>query len=97
MEKIIGEHAGQKVAAGDVMTACVDRVLLHDVTGPIALDQFQATGAWHLADRHAAVLANEHIVPAKDVISATSLARMREPAVAWDSEGGGAPFSMPAA
>ncbi len=58
MEKIIGEHAGQKVAAGDVMTACVDRVLLHDVTGPIALDQFQATGAWHLADRHAAVLAN---------------------------------------
>ncbi len=83
VEKIIGAHAGQEVAAGDVVTARVDRVLLHDVTGPIALDQFRAMGARHLADPHAVALVNDHIAPAKDVISATNLARMREFAVAY--------------
>ncbi len=82
VEKIIGAHAGQDVAAGDVVTARVDRVLLHDVTGPIALDQFEAMGARRLADPDAVVLVNDHIAPAKDVVSATNLARMRDFATA---------------
>ncbi len=82
VEKIIGAHAGQDVAAGDVVTARVDRVLLHDVTGPIALDQFEVMGARRLADPDAVVLVNDHIAPAKDVVSATNLARMRDFATA---------------
>lgn len=77
-EKIFAAHAGRPVRAGEIVTARVDRALLHDITGPVAIEQFAAMGATRLAEPSAVVLVNDHFSPAKDIPSARNLRLMRE-------------------
>ena len=40
-EKIIGEHAGREVSAGDLVVVKVDLCLLQDGTGPLAVRELE--------------------------------------------------------
>ena len=77
-EKIFGAHTVEGTArAGQFVTARVDRVLLNDVSGPLAFRQMQAMGASRVADPSRVVLVNDHFVPPKDVAAAANLTTMR--------------------
>lgn len=70
-EKILAAHAGlAKVAAGDLVNAKLDLVLANDVTGPIAIKEFQKIGVEKVFDREKVVLIPDHFAPAKDIPSA---------------------------
>ena len=78
-EKIFEAHTVEGTPrAGQFVTARVDRVLLNDVSGPVAFRQMRAMGADRVADPSRVVLVNDHFVPPKDVASAANLTVMRQ-------------------
>ena len=69
-EKIFAAHAGRdRVAPGEILFARLDRMLLNDVSGPYAIEQFKQMGG-KLADPERVVLVNDHFAPPKDVETA---------------------------
>jgi 3-isopropylmalate/(R)-2-methylmalate dehydratase large subunit len=72
-ERIITEHAREKAAwAGAITIVTPDILLLNDVSGPLAFDQFAAMGALAPAAPERVVLVADHFAPASDVHSAIS-------------------------
>lgn len=70
-EKILAAHAGlSKVSAGDLVNAKLDLVLANDVTGPLAIKEFEKIGVEKVFDREKVVLIPDHFLPAKDIPSA---------------------------
>ena len=70
-EKILAAHAGlDKVSAGDLVNAQLDLVWANDVTGPIAIKEFQKIGVEKVFDREKVILIPDHFAPAKDIPSA---------------------------
>ncbi|MEM3049486.1 MAG: 3-isopropylmalate dehydratase large subunit, partial [Thermoplasmata archaeon] len=67
-EKILSSKSRQDVSAGDIIEASVDYVMVNDITGPAAFDEFEALCAPML--RNKVVLIPDHYVPNKDVASA---------------------------
>ncbi len=61
-EKIIGRRMGAEVASGDFVVVPVDLVLVHEGTGPLALDQFAALGYTEVATD--VLLFSDHAAPA---------------------------------
>lgn len=72
-EKILSRASGKDVSAGDYVIVAVDKILLHDVSGPLAVQQFEKMGKDriahpdrtfifldHSAPPHARELANSH-------------------------------------
>ncbi len=76
-EKIIAAHANGPVRAGDIATVAPDVLLLNDVSGPLAFDQFDAMGATAPFDARRVVLVADHFAPAKDVTTAEALRVLR--------------------
>lgn len=77
-EKIIAaHHKGAPVRAGGIATVAPDILMLNDVSGPLAFDQFDAMGAAVPFDRDRVVLVADHFAPAKDVTSAEALRSLR--------------------
>ncbi len=62
-EKIIGEHAGKEVSAGDFLVVNVDVCLLQDGTGPLAVREMQKLGVERLANPERTVLFIDHASP----------------------------------
>ena len=78
VEKIFASHAGrEEVKANEIVTARVDRILLHDMTGPMTISQLGAMGVKKIADPERVLLFGDHIFPAKDVPSAANLLSLR--------------------
>ena len=78
VEKIIAAHSGgAPVRAGGIATVTPDILLLNDVSGPLAFDQFEAMGATAPFDASRVVLVADHFAPAKDVASAEALRSLR--------------------
>jgi 3-isopropylmalate/(R)-2-methylmalate dehydratase large subunit len=63
-EKIIGEHAGGEVKAGQIVLAGVDVCLAQDGTGPLAVRQLEKLGLEKLANPERTVFFLDHSVPA---------------------------------
>ena len=40
VEKIFSSRCGKEIEAGDVVMAAVDRAMIHDITGPLAVKKF---------------------------------------------------------
>jgi 3-isopropylmalate/(R)-2-methylmalate dehydratase large subunit len=77
-EKIISSHAAEGVSrAGEMVTVTPDIVMLNDVSGPIALDQFRATGAVAPFAPDGVVLVADHFAPATSIASAEGIAALR--------------------
>jgi len=70
-EKILLAHTDKKsVAPGDFIYARIDLALGNDITAPIAIQEFEATGAMKVFDRRKIALVPDHFTPAKDKKSA---------------------------
>jgi 3-isopropylmalate/(R)-2-methylmalate dehydratase large subunit len=81
-EKILSAKSDTSSYAGQIVDAQVDYVMVNDVTGPLAFQEFEALGCE--AERDRIVLIPDHYVPNKDIASAQQAKEMREFARKWD-------------
>jgi 3-isopropylmalate/(R)-2-methylmalate dehydratase large subunit len=78
-EKIIAAHAGvEAVQAGDLVNAKVDVVLSNDITGPVAIKEFEKLGMKKVFDKEKVVMIPDHFAPAKDIKSAEQCKAIRD-------------------
>lgn len=77
-QKILASHAGlPSVAAGQLIKAKLDLVLANDITGPVAINEFEKAG-FEDVDRTARIaLVMDHFAPNKDIKSAESCKKCR--------------------
>jgi len=80
-EKILSLKSGTDAKAGDIVEADVDHVMVNDVTGPLAFQEFESLGCEPFREK--IVLIPDHFVPNKDVASAMQAKEMREFAKRW--------------
>ncbi len=77
-EKILEQHlVSGEVTPKTIVRARVDRVLINDVSGPLAFQQMSAMGAEHVAVPDAVVLVCDHFAPAPHLAAARALQTMR--------------------
>ncbi|KPJ63364.1 MAG: 3-isopropylmalate dehydratase [Planctomycetes bacterium DG_23] len=62
-EKIISEHAGKEVSAGEFVVANVDLAYIHDGTGPLAVRQMKEMGLEKVYDTEKALVFLDHASP----------------------------------
>lgn len=75
-EKILSAKSKKDVHAGEIVEASIDCVMVNDITGPAAFDEFDALCSPILRDK--VVLIPDHYVPNKDVASAKQAKKMRD-------------------
>jgi 3-isopropylmalate/(R)-2-methylmalate dehydratase large subunit len=75
-EKILSAKSGKDVHAGEIVEAKIDYVMVNDITGPAAFDEFEGLCSPPLRNR--IVLIPDHYVPNKDVPSAKQAKKMRD-------------------
>lgn len=80
-EKILSMKSGTNAIAGDIVEAEVDHVMVNDVTGPLAFQEFEALECEPVRDK--IVLIPDHFVPNKDIASAKQAKEMRDFANRW--------------
>lgn len=68
IERYLAIAAGKgEVHADDDITVNVDLVIAHDITGPMAIEQFKRIGTDHVFDAKKVVFVLDHIMPAATV------------------------------
>lgn len=86
-EKILADHAGlNEVTAGELITAKVDITLANDITGPVAINEFNKIGVEKVFDKSRVVFVPDHFVPNRDIKSAQQVKQVREFAKAQNLE-----------
>ena len=84
-EKILAKHAGREsVKPGDMITAEIDTIMLHDVTTTPAIDRLEQKNINQVHDPDKIVIMPDHFIPNKDIKSAEMVARIRR----WAKEQG---------
>lgn len=76
-QKILAAHGVDDVTPGAFGLARVDLVLLNEVSGGVAMQEFAKMGAERVFDPDRIALVADHFVPAKDARSAEFVARLR--------------------
>lgn len=77
-QKILADHAGlEKVQAGDLIEASLDKVLGNDVTTPPAIKVFEGMDPVDVFDKDKIIMVPDHFTPNKDINSATLTKCMR--------------------
>ncbi len=78
-EKILAKHSGkERVSPGEIVSAKVDMVLGNDITAPVAIKEFEATGASKVFDKDRIALVPDHFSPNKDIKAAEQCKLVRE-------------------
>jgi 3-isopropylmalate/(R)-2-methylmalate dehydratase large subunit len=78
-EKILAKAAGKtSVSLGEIVDADVDMVMVHDLTGPLAVEAFKRIGVEKVWDNKKAVVILDHQVPAESVKAAELHKMMRQ-------------------
>lgn len=78
-EKILAAHAGlSDVTPGQLITAKLDITLANDITGPVAIREFEKIGVKNVFDKNRVVFVPDHFVPNKDIKSAHQAKMVRE-------------------
>ncbi|HXK44981.1 MAG TPA: 3-isopropylmalate dehydratase large subunit, partial [bacterium] len=81
-EKILAAHSGEKeVFPGEFIEADVDLVLANDITGPLAIEEFEKTGIKRVFNPEKIVLIPDHFTPCKDIKSAEQVKMLRDFAI----------------
>jgi len=75
-EKVLSSKSGKDARAGEIVEAEVDYVMVNDITGPAAFDEFDNLCSPILANK--VVLIPDHYVPNKDIASAKQAKKMRD-------------------
>jgi 3-isopropylmalate/(R)-2-methylmalate dehydratase large subunit len=76
-QKILAQHGLSDVTPGRFGLARVDLVMANDVSGSVALREFERIGAQKVFDPARVALFADHFAPAKDARSAALLGRLR--------------------
>lgn len=77
-EKILAEHARTvNVFPGEFIEAEVDLILANDITGPLAIEEFEKSGATQVFNPEKIVLVPDHFTPCKDIKSAEMVKILR--------------------
>jgi homoaconitate hydratase family protein len=70
-EKILAHASGKtKVQPGEIVDANVDAIMVHDLTGPLAIEAFKRLGVNHVWNNKKIVIILDHQVPAESVKAA---------------------------
>ncbi|MCL5949385.1 MAG: 3-isopropylmalate dehydratase large subunit [Candidatus Bathyarchaeota archaeon] len=78
-EKILAKASGKKaVYPGEIVDANVDMVMVHDLTGPLAVEAFKKIGVQKVWDNKKVVVILDHQVPAESVKAAELHKTMRQ-------------------
>ncbi len=78
-KKILAEHSGlEYVEAGQLITSKVDITLANDITGPVAINEFNKIGVDKVFDNERVVFVPDHFVPNRDIKSAQQVKQVRE-------------------
>jgi 3-isopropylmalate/(R)-2-methylmalate dehydratase large subunit len=78
-EKILAKASGKKaVHPGEIVDANVDMVMVHDLTGPLAVEAFKKIGVQKVWDNKKVVVILDHQVPAESVKAAELHKIMRQ-------------------
>ena len=78
-EKILAKAAGKKtVHPGEILDTNVDMVMVHDLTGPLAVEAFKKIGVQKVWDNQKVVVILDHQVPAESVKAAELHKTMRQ-------------------
>lgn len=78
-EKILAAHAGKdKVSPGEFIYCDLDFILANDVTAPLAISEYERTGAKRVFDPERIALIPDHFTPNKDARAAEQCKLMRE-------------------
>ncbi|KYO68067.1 3-isopropylmalate dehydratase large subunit [Thermovenabulum gondwanense] len=84
-QKILAEHAGKNfVEPGELIMAGVDLVLANDITGPVAIKEFEKAGGKEVFDKEKIALIPDHFTPNKDIKSAELSKALRDFARKYD-------------
>ncbi len=84
-QKILANHVGlDEVVPGQFIEADLDMVLANDITGPVAIKEFQKMGAKKVFHKDKIALVPDHFTPNKDIQSAQQSKILRE--FAYDQE-----------
>ena len=78
-EKILADHCGEKeVRAGQFINARVDIVMASELSGIVAIEEFEKIKGARIWDPKKVVFVMDHFTPAKDIKSAEIVKRCRE-------------------
>ncbi|MBC7319792.1 3-isopropylmalate dehydratase large subunit [bacterium] len=78
-EKIISAHTNKdEVHSGEFVIAKVDFSLANDITGPLAIKEFEKIGVDRVFDKERIALIPDHFTPNKDIPSAEQCKVLRE-------------------
>jgi 3-isopropylmalate/(R)-2-methylmalate dehydratase large subunit len=77
-EKILSTHAGERVAAGEIIIVPVDGAMATDATGPFAIRAFQEMGGSRLWDPERMSLVLDHASPAPNERASSLHVMLRE-------------------
>jgi 3-isopropylmalate/(R)-2-methylmalate dehydratase large subunit len=78
-EKILAKASGKKaVHPGEIVDSNVDMVMIHDLTGPLAVEAFKKIGTQKVWDNKKVVVILDHQVPAESVKAAELHKTMRQ-------------------
>jgi len=78
-EKILAAHAGvSETVSGEIINAKLDLVLANDVTGPVAIQEFNKLGVSKVFDKNKIALIPDHFTPNKDIASAEQSKVLRD-------------------
>lgn len=84
-QKILADHAGlESVKEGQLIKARLDMVLANDITGPVAIKEFEKAGFSSVFDKDRISLVMDHFAPNKDIKSAEQCKLCREFAGKFD-------------
>lgn len=78
-QKILAAHAGKSgVRPGELIECRLDLVLANDITGPVAIAEFEKIGVERVFDKEKIALIPDHFAPNKDIAAAVLNKRMRD-------------------
>lgn len=84
-QKILAAHAGlPHVEAGQLIRANLDMVLANDITGPVAINEFEKAEFGQVFDKSKVSLVMDHFTPNKDIKSAEQCKQCRTFAKRFD-------------
>ncbi|MDD1724679.1 MAG: 3-isopropylmalate dehydratase large subunit [Methanospirillum sp.] len=76
-EKIFRARCGREVTAGEVVMAPVSGAMIHDITGPLAIEKFYEMGGEKVFDPSKIIMLFDHQVPADSLNAAENQKKMR--------------------
>ena len=77
-EKIFSRRCAKEISAGDVMMAPIDAAMIHDITGPLAINKFREMGGTTVFDPAKIIMLFDHQVPADSIPAAENQKFMRD-------------------